>query len=452
MLRLVRPTTSIARKPLLRAFLSTETHEFQTETRKLLDIVTHSIYTEKEVFLRELISNASDALEKHRYNRTLGNNLDDGALEITIETDKENKTLTITDNGVGMTKEEMIANLGTIARSGSKQFVEQLKDKGQAKDGEGIIGQFGVGFYSAFMVAKEVSVESLSASSTAATATKWSSDGSGKYTVSESVMPSRGSKITMHLKDECASFCDPLTIKEIIKKYSNFVSFPVKVNGDVANTVSALWVQDKKNITETQYNEFYRFVSAAFDTPKYTLHFQADAPIDLKALLFIPSFHTEKFGMGRTEMGVNLYSRKILIESKPADLLPDWLRFLKGVVDSEDLPLSLSREKPQDSALIRRIREALTRKMLRFLETEMKDDFAKYKEFYTEFNFFLKVLTTAPPPPSVTLLALGYLLGHNTHLLVLTFVLNKVLRMPSSLQLLPVRNTCSPLADSDLFM
>jgi TNF receptor-associated protein 1 len=154
--------------------------------------------------------------------------------------------------------------------------------------------------------------------------------------------------------------------------------------------VSAIWVQDKNQVTEAQYHEFYRFVSNAFDLPKYTLHFQADAPIDLKALLFVPSFHTEKFGMGRTEMGVNLYSRKILIESKPADLLPDWLRFLKGVVDSEDLPLSLSREKPQDSSLIRRIREAITRKMLRFLESEMKNNFDKYKEFYTEFNFFLK--------------------------------------------------------------
>ena len=370
--------------------LSAETHEFQTETRKLLDIVTHSIYTDKEVFLRELISNASDALEKHRYHRSLGSQAESGALEIAIEANKEAKTLTIADNGIGMSKEEIISNLGTIARSGSKAFVEQLKGKGQTRDGDGIIGQFGVGFYSAFMVADRVTVESLSFSGEPGSGVIWESDGLGKYTVSPSEVSSPGSRITLHLKQDCEQFSDPITVKEVIKKYSNFVSFPVKVNGEVANTVAALWVQDKKSISENQYNEFYRFISNAFDTPKYTLHFSADAPIDLKALLFVPSFHTEKLGMGRTEMGVSLYSRKVLIESKPSDLLPDWLRFVKGVVDSEDLPLSLSREKPQDSALIRRIREAITRRLLRFLEGEMKDNPAKYNEFYTEFAFFFK--------------------------------------------------------------
>lgn len=238
------------------------------------------------------------------------------------------------------------------------------------------------------MVSDKVVVESVAAGEK--TGTTWSSDGSGQFSVAPNSRIERGSRITMHIKDECASFLEPITVKEIIKKYSNFVAFPVKVNGEVANTVSALWVQDKRSITETQYNEFYRFISNAFDTPKYVLHFQADAPIDLKALLFVPSFHTEKFGMGRTEQGVSLYSRKVLIESKPVDLLPDWLRFIRGVVDSEDLPLSLSREKPQDSSLIRRIREAITRRLLRFLEGEMKDNLDKYKEFYNEFNIFLK--------------------------------------------------------------
>jgi TNF receptor-associated protein 1 len=189
------------------------------------------------VFLRELISNASDSLEKHRYNRTLGGGADEGALEILIETDKEAKTLTITDNGVGMSKEELISNLGTIARSGSKQFVESLKGQGQSRDGDGIIGQFGVGFYSAFMVADKVTVESLSASTPEAGASLWSSDGSGKYTMEAGSQAARGSKITMHLKDTCESFADPITVKEVIKKYSNFVSFPVKVNGEIANTV-----------------------------------------------------------------------------------------------------------------------------------------------------------------------------------------------------------------------
>jgi TNF receptor-associated protein 1 len=199
-----------------------------------------------------------------------------------------------------------------------------------------------------------------------------------------------GSKITMHLKESCEEFSDPERIKSIIKHYSSFVSFPIRLNGEIVNTVGAIWLKDKKEITSKQYNEFYKFVSNAFDTPKFTLHFRTDAPIDLKCILFTPSFHSEKLGMGVMEPGVHLYSRKILIESKPKDLLPDWLRFLKGVVDSEDLPLSLSREKPQDSSLLRRIKEVLTRKYLKFLEDEMKNNFQSYHEFYVEYNMFLK--------------------------------------------------------------
>jgi TNF receptor-associated protein 1 len=199
-----------------------------------------------------------------------------------------------------------------------------------------------------------------------------------------------GSKITMHLKESCKEFSDPERIKSIIKHYSSFVSFPIRLNGEIVNTVGAIWLKDKKEISSQQYNDFYKFVSNAFDTPKFTLHFRTDAPIDLKCILFTPSFHSEKLGMGVMEPGVHLYSRKILIESKPKDLLPDWLRFLKGVVDSEDLPLSLSREKPQDSGLLRRIKEVLTRKYLKFLEDEMKNNFQSYHEFYIEYNMFLK--------------------------------------------------------------
>lgn len=378
-----------------------ETREFQAETRKLLDIVTNSIYTDKEVFLRELISNASDALEKYRYKQVLGevkaSGDDDKPLGIQILADKENKTLTLIDNGIGMTKDELIGNLGTIARSGSKQFVQQLKDNGASKDGDGIIGQFGVGFYSSFMVSDKVSVDSVSANiNELSSQHKWSSDGSGVYTIEEvkdaeeANKVKRGCKLVLHLKESCADFADPEKIKSIIKRYSNFVSFPISVNEEVVNTVSAIWLQDKKTVSEAQYEEFFKYIANAYDKPKYTLHFRADAPIDLKCLFFIPSFHTEKFGMGRMDVGVNMYSRKVLIENKPKDLLPDWLRFVKGVVDSEDLPLSLSREKPQDSNLLKRIKDVLTRKMIRFLEEQAKNDPEKYKEFYIEYNYFLK--------------------------------------------------------------
>eukprot|EP01040_Poterioochromonas_malhamensis_P009323 gene9323-10124_t len=380
---------------------NSEKMSFQAETRKLLDIVTHSIYTDKEVFLRELVSNASDALEKFRYFQVSGAVKGDGThpLEINIITDSEKNTLTIIDNGIGMTREELVANLGTIARSGSKQFVEQLS-KGEGSTGaskDGIIGQFGVGFYSSFMVSDEVSVESLSGQKDAGEATynRWKSDGSGEFLVEnvseiEGLTSPHGSKIVMKLKESCKEFSDAERIKSIIRHYSSFVSFPIKVNGDVVNTVGAIWLKDKKEVTDEQYKEFYKFISNAFDEPKYTLHFRTDAPIDLKCILFVPSFHSEKFGMGVMEPGVNLYSRKVLIESKPKDLLPDWLRFLKGVVDSEDLPLSLSREKPQDSRLLTRIKDALTRKLLKFLEDEMKNNPTKFREFYNEYHMFLK--------------------------------------------------------------
>ncbi len=371
--------------------------EFQAETRKLLDIVTNSIYTDKEVFMRELISNASDALEKYRYKQVTNEVVSEegSPCEINIITDKTTGTLTIVDSGIGMNKEELISNLGTIARSGSKQFVESVREGGGTDSG--IIGQFGVGFYSSFMISSEVKVESLSAAVGGdGKAHSWSSDGSGQFSINEIDAASiegglaRGSRITMKLKPEHIEFADADRIKEIIQKYSNFVSFPIKVNGDVVNTVSAIWMEEKSNVTKQQYDEFYKFISGAYDAAKFTIHFRTDAPIDLRCLFFIPTFHSEKFGGGRMEPGVNLYSRKVLIENKPSDLLPDWCRFIKGVVDSEDLPLSLSREKPQDSRLLGRIRDVLTRKIVRFLEEQKKRNPDAYKEFYIEYNIFLK--------------------------------------------------------------
>lgn len=396
---------------------TTQKYEFQAETKKLLDIVTHSIYTDKEVFLRELISNASDSLEKFRFNQVTGKvvSTDDSPLQINISVDKEKNTLTIYDNGIGMTKEELVENLGTIARSGSKQFVDNLKNTGSSSDSESIIGQFGVGFYSSFMVSDEVTVESVAASDMVADSGVveplvleegeeapalgaaptadgyvWTSDGSGDFTVGGTSGSSRGSKITLHLKENCTDYCDVKKIKDIIKKYSNFVAFPVLVDGIEVNTVSAIWAKDKNSVSKQEYNDFYKYVANAFDTPKYTLHFSADAPIDLKTLLFFPTLHTEKFGMGRMEPSVSLYSRKVLIESKPVDLLPSWLRFMQGVVDSEDLPLSIAREKAQDTLLLNKIRDVLTRKIVRFLGERLKRDEEGYVEWYKEFHMFVK--------------------------------------------------------------
>lgn len=380
--------------------------EFQAETRQLLDIVTHSLYTDKEVFLRELVSNASDALEKLRHIQATGTlsgattstsaENDDVPLEIRITTDEASNTLTITDTGIGMTKSEMISNLGTIARSGSKAFVEGMKIKKALDDasdldpfGQGIIGKFGVGFYSGFMVADQVDVRSMSAGKVAdddATistddhhhhhrAFVWESTGTGKYSISPlspDIRQDRGTSVVLHLKPEMAHFSCESTVESILKKYSNFVGFPIFLNGNRVNTMDAIWLQDPKSVEEEKHSEFYKYVSHMHDEPLSTIHFRVDAPLDIKALFYIPSFHQEKYGMGRMESGVSLYSRKILIEAKCLDILPEWCRFIKGVVDSEDLPLSISREKPQDSALVGKMRKALTRKIISHLTTMMK--------------------------------------------------------------------------------
>ncbi|CAH0479771.1 unnamed protein product [Peronospora belbahrii] len=369
-------------------------HEFQAETRQLLDIVTHSIYTDKDVFIRELISNASDALEKLRHLQSTGADIRNAELEpkIVITTDEKAGTLTIADTGVGMSKDELINNLGTIARSGSKVFLEQLKETLPGESGDalsGIIGKFGVGFYSAFMVADKVEVFSQSAVSDCQSHL-WRSDGSGSYEVTEANDVTRGSKIVIHLKDSCKEFGTKTKVESIIRRYSNFVSFPIVLDGTAVNTVQALWTKSESDVTDEEYTEFYKFIANAFDEPVFRLIFKADAPIELKTLFFIGSSHTEKFGYARLEPGVSLYSRKVLIERNSPDILPDWMRFVRGVVDSEDLPLSLSREKMQDSRLIHKIRDVLTRRIVRFLEREATKDPEKFEKFFVEFGQFIK--------------------------------------------------------------
>jgi len=367
----------------------TETREFQAEVKKLLDIVIHSLYTERDIFVRELISNAADALEKFRHQSILEQEVFDShlPLEINVEVDDKNHTLTIIDTGIGMTREELEADLGTIAHSGSKTFLAGLAEA--AKKDISLIGQFGVGFYAVFMAARKVRVLSRSYQPEAE-GYEWGSDGGGTYTLSPAPGIHRGTKIVIELKDDAHEFADPETLKRIIKQYSTFIPFPIKVKGDTVNTVQAIWSRNKTEITEREYTDFYKFVANAMDDPFYRLHFTADAPLAINALLFVPSENFERLGFGRTTPGVNLYCQKVLIEQHSDHILPEWLRFLKGVVDSEDVPLNISRQALQDSTLVTKIRKVLTSRFLKFLAEQAKADPEKYLTFWKQFGYFLK--------------------------------------------------------------
>jgi TNF receptor-associated protein 1 len=363
--------------------------EFQAEIKQLLDIVIHSLYTEKEIFVRELVSNASDALEKLRHTQLTEKDIfeESQALEISLVTDDKAKTLTIQDYGIGMTRDELVKNLGTIAHSGSKQFLKSLSEGGQKNSN--LIGQFGVGFYSAFMVAKSVKVYSHSWKKDEP-GHVWSSDGSGSYEVEPVDGLSRGTKIVIELKDECSEYANDGRIKEILERYSAFVSFPINLNGKHINTVQALWLRSKNEIKDEEYTEFYKFQSHAYDEPLMRLHFSADAPLQINSLLFVPKENTERLGFSRTEPSVSLYCRKVLIDATPKDLLPEWLRFLKGVVDSEDIPLNISRETMQDKALIEKLNKVITKRFLKFLDEEATQRPEEFAKFYAQFGLFLK--------------------------------------------------------------
>ncbi|MBS0663366.1 MAG: molecular chaperone HtpG [Verrucomicrobia bacterium] len=363
--------------------------EFQAEIKQLLDIVIHSLYTEKEIFIRELVSNASDALEKLRHTQLTEKHIADEKLEleVNVTTDDKAKTITIQDSGIGMTRAELIENLGTIAHSGSKQFLKSLGEGG-AKNAN-LIGQFGVGFYSAFMVAKRVRVYSRSWRPDEP-AHVWTSDGSGSYEIEEVADQTRGSKIVIELKDDCSDYATDFKVKAILERYSAFVSFPINLNAKRVNTIQALWLRSKHEIKEEEYTEFYKFIGHAFDEPRLRLHFSADAPLAINALLFVPKDNTEKFGFARSEPSVALYCRKVMIDARPKDLLPEWLRFLKGVVDSEDLPLNISRETMQDRSLVEKLNKVITKRFLKFLEEEAKQRPDAYHEFYAEFGLYLK--------------------------------------------------------------
>ncbi|NLT52563.1 MAG: molecular chaperone HtpG [Ignavibacteria bacterium] len=369
----------------------TEQHEFKAEVKQLLNILVHSLYTHKEIFLRELISNASDALDKLRFESNRGTKIVDNELplEIAISLDNKNNTITIEDTGIGLTRDELIANIGTIAKSGSADFIKQLAENKQSADN--IIGKFGVGFYSVFMVASEVEIISKSFKEDSA-AIHWKSDGLGSYEIEElEDAKKRGTKIIIHLKEEEKEFTEKYRIESTIKKHSNFINFPIKVENEQINKVSAIWREPKTSVTKEQYNEFYKFLTYDNDEPLDIIHRSVDAPIQFNTLLFIPSRNMDMFGFNREDYGLDLYVRRVLIQHQNKELLPEYLSFIKGVVDSEDLPLNISRETLQENIIFTKISQSVTAQVLSHLDKMAKDEKEKFGKFWKEHNRIFKL-------------------------------------------------------------
>ena len=372
-----------------------ETLTFQAEVSRLLEIVANALYSEKEIFIRELVSNAADACDRLRYAAITQPELVEGDADygIALSTDKDARTLTFSDNGIGMSRDELIENLGTIARSGSSAFVEQLS--GDAKSDVSLIGQFGVGFYSSFMVADKVVVVSRRAGEDQAW--QWTSDGKGAFTVAEAEKDGRGTTITVHLKEDEADYAEPHRVQHVVKTYSDHIAFPITVSdggeeGDpeTVNTASALWTRSRNDITEEQYTEFFHHVSHMMGEPWATLHFRAEGMIEYTGLLYIPSSRPfDLYNQDRTSK-VRLYVKRVFITEDCEELLPRWLRFLRGVIDSEDLPLNISREMLQNNAVLSKIRAGITTRVIKELESKAEKDAAAYAEFWENFGGVLK--------------------------------------------------------------
>ncbi|HSM71858.1 MAG TPA: molecular chaperone HtpG, partial [Anaerolineales bacterium] len=340
---------------------STEQFSFKAETKQLLNILIHSLYKDREVFLRELLSNASDALNRMRFEMVTNKDVLDSKaeLKIHIEADKDARTLTITDTGVGMTREEIIENLGTIAQSGARNFLEMAKDK--KGDLSQMIGQFGVGFYSVFMVAESVRVISRSFKPDAE-AVSWYATGEDNFIIGEADKSERGTRIEIKLKEDASEFAEEFRLKNIIHKHSDYIGFPIYMGDEEkpVNKQTSLWRTPKQEVTEEQYKEFYKQTTLDFEDPLTHIHMITDAPVQLYALLYIPSKAERGVFSLRKDDGLKLYTRNILIDEYNKDLLPEYLRFVQGVVDSEDLPLNVSRETVQSSGLMLRLKKVLT--------------------------------------------------------------------------------------------
>jgi len=371
------------------------TRQFKAEISQLLDIITHSIYTNREIFLRELVSNASDALDKLRFLQSSGSAVaaPDTALEIRITPDEEARTLTITDTGIGMTSDELIKNIGTIAHSGSAEFMKQATEA-EATDPkaglDGIIGRFGVGFYSVFMVADEVSITTRAAAEDA-TPVRWTSSGTGSYTLEDlDEDHPRGTTIAITLKEDAKEYATTDRLRDIIRAHSNFISFPILLAGERINTTPALWREPKFKITTEQYADFYKFLTYDSKAPFEHLHIAVDAPVQFTSLLFIPDAPSANFFQDPDNYGLDLYVRRVLITRSHKELLPQYLGFLSGLVDTEDLPLNLSRETLQENLLISKIKQTIIKQALAMLH-KMAEDKERYDTFWQNHGQVFKL-------------------------------------------------------------
>lgn len=365
---------------------------FQTEIKQLLNILSHSLYQNREIAIRELISNASDSLNKLRHIQLSDEQFrDEVPLAITLQPDKDAKLLVISDSGIGLTHDELIQNLGTIAHSGSKEFLRSIAAReGETKPDLSLIGQFGVGFYSAFMLADKVEV--VTRSYRESTGWRWESDGTGRFTITavEGDVP-RGAQVRLHLKDDMDEFTDPNRLKFIIRKYSTFVPHPIKLADETLNEQKPIWVEPKSQLTEEQYNGFYQWLTHhADEKPLWQLHLTSDSPIQFHSILYCPPSNFELLGFGQIQHGVNLCAKRVLVQDDCQDLLPDYLRFLYGVVDSADLPLNVSRETLQDHKLIPKLKKVLTKKVLDHLATLSEEQPETFKTFAAQFGSILR--------------------------------------------------------------
>lgn len=386
--------------------MTTETLAFQTEVKQLLNLMIHSLYSNKEIFLRELISNSSDALDKLRFAAIAQPTLLEGRgeLGITLSFDKTAKTITLSDNGIGMTREEAIANLGTIARSGTKEFFSQLSGD-QQKDAS-LIGQFGVGFYSAFIVAHKVTVLTRGAGKAFNEAVLWESEGAGEFSIADAEKPSPGTEVTLYLRDEDAEFSSHWKLVNIVKKYSDHVGFPIRMRKEIwdaekseyvqqdeletVNQASSLWTRSKSEITQEQYHEFYKSLSHDSTEPLIYTHNRVEGRAEYIQLLYIPSKAPFDLFDRERAHGIKLYVKRVFIMDDAKELMPQYLRFVKGVIDSSDLPLNVSRELLQESRDVKAIREGSTKRVLSMLEDLAENHKDKYAIFYKEFGQVLK--------------------------------------------------------------
>ena len=374
--------------------LPVQEFEYKAEMKQLLDLIVHSLYTHPEIYLRELISNASDALSKVRFNALTDQEIIDreAALAIRISIDPKELTFVIEDSGVGMTEEELIANLGTVAKSGTLGFMQALKEQQKELDGN-LIGQFGVGFYSVFMVTDEVTVETRSARPDS-DGYRWRSSGQGTYTIEKIDKAERGTKISFKLKETSKEFAEEYRVEQIVKKYSNFVDFPIYLGEKQLNSITALWQRSKSELKDEEVNEFYKFIANDYQDPLDYLPVSVEGMVTFKALLFLPTEAPPEmlYRQGDLEnRGPQLYVKKVLIQQECRDLLPEYLRFIAGVVDTEDLSLNVSREIVQSSPVMAKIRQILTGKILGWFETLAQEQPEKFKTFYKAFGPVIKI-------------------------------------------------------------